>query len=659
MKNHLFYPLMLTLALGMSACRADVDLANIDPSMKLDFGLALPVGEVSASIGDLLGGTNFGLGVREDGTFYLHDSVSLPLDQNLDIPLPNLKDQFAPIQQDIDLLSQFNIGTFNYHAVFDYPTQYGMLHVDRNVPVQFNSDLALHISFDTTAVIMGFSQSLHVDTTLELNEVPVPVSALPTREISSTFSLDITSFNNHNGLRVDSILVSNAAFKTRFTLSNVDMSIMQVEYINVSFDPKAFHRTNSTITLPLDGANFGQDILAEMGRFNLCLMANPNATPSSSNILSEAEVTMKMVLNCEPTDTIRIRKNPKFSFRCEMVDLSWDAIYGLFSLDSPITYDSEVSILSQFGESLAGLKEVTFPLAEPRLSLITRSQLGMPLSLSFNEIAMHDTVSNLVAKAEWNGQNTYTWVTPNFVKGNDPLDAFAISTFTLSSKAEEGSINRLFAVRPDKLSFSFAANVCTDPAYATQHRITPSPQFELSAVYDLPFSFGPGLNLAYRDTFPGINLSGISLDSLLREVQMIDSVQAHVKAIIHVENMLPFNLNCKLAFLDQNNHEVKLQAESLGNIQIIKPTGYDKATGRFTQPGTSVIVLDLTENDLEKLQDANALYMDLSISDIDQQRQELESYPLLLTQRDYLKVKVALAADASAYIKATLNGKEN
>lgn len=658
MKNHLLYSLMLVLTLGMYSCRADVDLANIDPALKLDMGLALPVGEISATIGDLLG-SNLALGIREDGSFYLYDSLQLPLDNEFKVSLPELQQQFTPIQEEIDILSQFNIGTFDYHAVFEYASPYGSLHVDHTLPVQFNPDLAIQVTFDTTAVIMGNTYPIHVDTLLELGEVPVPVSALPTRELNASFQMDLSGFNTQPGIRIDSILVAEASFNTRLTISGIEMPFTQIEYVDITLDPKVFHRSSQTVGLPLDGANFGQDVPMNLGRFNLCLMANPAADPSATNILTQANVNVKMVLNCEPTDTIRVRKNPKLGFSCTMSNFAWDAIYGLFSMDEPISYESEVPIISQLGENMQGLKEAIFPMAEPRLTLIARSQIGIPVALKFNEIAMHDTVSQRVAKAEWNGQNNYTWVMPNFPKGNDPLDMMVENTLTLSSKPSEGTISNLFTVRPDKLSFSFSADACTDPAYTLQHRITPTQKLEAAVAYELPFTFGPGLNLAYADTFPDVNLSGLSLDSLLGEVEMIDSVHARVKAVIHVENMLPFNLSCKLAFLDQNKHEVKLQSDGLNNIQILKPTGYDKTSGRFSQPGTSVIVLDLTEEDLDKLQNAQSISLYLSLSDIDQQRQEMDSYPLKITKLDCLKLKLALTANASAYLNATLNGKED
>lgn len=79
MKNHLIKTLLCLSTLALFSCRADIDVANIDdPTIKVGFGAALPVGEMSARLGDFLkGDLSDMLIVSEDGVLSIYDSVQM------------------------------------------------------------------------------------------------------------------------------------------------------------------------------------------------------------------------------------------------------------------------------------------------------------------------------------------------------------------------------------------------------------------------------------------------------------------------------------------------------------------------------------------------------------------------------------------------------
>ncbi len=51
-KHLLFVVAGCCMGFAMSGCKANVDLKNIDKTAELDMGIALPVGSMSATIGD-------------------------------------------------------------------------------------------------------------------------------------------------------------------------------------------------------------------------------------------------------------------------------------------------------------------------------------------------------------------------------------------------------------------------------------------------------------------------------------------------------------------------------------------------------------------------------------------------------------------------------
>ena len=57
MKNFQLHVLIATLLVAgiLTGCRSDVDVSNIDTHAELEMGIALPIGSMSATLGDFLG----------------------------------------------------------------------------------------------------------------------------------------------------------------------------------------------------------------------------------------------------------------------------------------------------------------------------------------------------------------------------------------------------------------------------------------------------------------------------------------------------------------------------------------------------------------------------------------------------------------------------
>lgn len=68
---------VILFACALCGCDAKVDLDNIDPSAKVEMGLALPVGEFTITLGDLLKTDNGMLSVNEQGVYELKTNMSI------------------------------------------------------------------------------------------------------------------------------------------------------------------------------------------------------------------------------------------------------------------------------------------------------------------------------------------------------------------------------------------------------------------------------------------------------------------------------------------------------------------------------------------------------------------------------------------------------
>ena len=74
--------LVVFLACAIAGCDAKVDLDNIDPSVKAELGIALPVGEFGITLGDFIPTAEGALSVNEDGVYQL--STGFEFSQTID-----------------------------------------------------------------------------------------------------------------------------------------------------------------------------------------------------------------------------------------------------------------------------------------------------------------------------------------------------------------------------------------------------------------------------------------------------------------------------------------------------------------------------------------------------------------------------------------------
>ena len=66
----------IALLLGMQGCEADVDLNNVDTSVKVNANVAAPIGSMHASLRDFVGDGTWGL-FMENGLLTFKDTFSI------------------------------------------------------------------------------------------------------------------------------------------------------------------------------------------------------------------------------------------------------------------------------------------------------------------------------------------------------------------------------------------------------------------------------------------------------------------------------------------------------------------------------------------------------------------------------------------------------
>ena len=213
MKKNTYFIAILISCIGLlNACKSDVDLSNIDMSSQINLGIALPIGSMSATIGDFLGDSLIEqIMVDELGIFHFCDTL--------------------PLQ------------TREFHSI-DL-TRY-LLHTQE--PEQF------YIREQYPGAIIPSNQSI--------------------KGLKFNMILDVSGINeNHEHQRVDSIFVTEANFTSIINVTELDLKWSEIEQIRIVLDKQLFARKKGNeIIIPTQGKNFGNQIPIIIDDFILSLM---------------------------------------------------------------------------------------------------------------------------------------------------------------------------------------------------------------------------------------------------------------------------------------------------------------------------------------------------------------------------------------------------
>ena len=172
---------------------------------------------------------------------------------------------------------------------------------------------------------------------------------------------------------------------------------------------------------------------------------------------------------------------------------------------------------------------------------------------------------------------------------------------------ERGHIDRLFTIRPDKIGYKFSIDF--NRQETPQIRITDNTSIRLDAVCNIPMIFNEGIVLAYSDTITDIDLSMLDLDSLLSDVEIIDTLnEASAKLVLKIENTIPLQFKGILTCLDENDNVI-IDLETNKPLQITEHDTITIAAPKYefinhnwsATPTESVEVINVNKQDLETL----------------------------------------------------------
>ena len=591
----LHYLLVLAVAgIGLAGCRSDVNLNNITVDSKVNAKIGLPIGDISATLGNLLGMVEVG----ED------TKLSVVYDDEV-------KDSILLLTIDKHYDNEF-------HAIelTDYTGN-----VDSESPVK-----------------KVISSDFIPANTKEMVPFDMPISFDGVNNVLS-----------HQ--RLDSMVIDSASFTTRVSTVNFGLTDDDIDSVVMVLGPQ-FRRAKGT-RQNLPNFKLDKDITIKLDNFTLVMMKDEKGKPGIDNVVDTASIRFEVYLNYLPGGNsfypdfdpyIPIYDNSAFHFKFTVEMMEYKALYGYFEPGSETHDINTISVPF----TLPGNESFVLAAKEPTIGLKFTYGLAMPLEVRINEIkAIHPDEST--TQALWNGSPSTIIPLENTLPIDAPLDAYIQdSSMVFSANPAEGSIDRLFKHEVKKLGYDYNLDVDLNREVTMsdghkqimdQFRMTHNTKFGLDFHFEMPFKFNKELSIAYTDTIENINLERVQLDSLAAMVpggivSEIDS--ANLWLYLTITNEIPVSLSLDATFLKENNDTVKIAG--LHELKGIKIPGASASNPVVTIP----VSPSITTKDFDELAQTRSMRIRVHLGD------DVQESTFVTTKQ--LRIKAGITADLQAVL---------
>ena len=618
MKNKfLFGTTLLSAAIGimLSSCKADIDLDNISPKAEIDLGVAMPIGSMRATVGDFIGG--------EDVAKYIHVEPS---------------------------------GLVYFQDTFDISRRFHPLNITDYVgssPTASASDLS-GLGYGTQTTTTTLQIPISFTTHINFKDVNDPD--------------ELALGDNGKGERFDAMNITQARFQSIITKTNFpDLKWEWIKTVTLNFGTDfRFNGVPGGSKVVYDKDvngtyNFGQKIPIEVDHFQLNMMKDPDALPSNTNVNQKTkDITVTFQLEVPAGTTYTVPTDAKINYSLQVNLLTYSSLFGYFKPGKDMR-DSAQHVIADEWSSWEKIKEMVLPATDPSIHIIANTNLGVPLQVNVNYLRARTADNKYQVYAKFNGlhqtlwrwehepsiQEWSTWSdrTVSYMQNEpNPFPVFE-NTYDMTKDSQYGEVHNMLLIRPDIIDYSYYISINPNVADGnynpfgksiTQFYMTNDDSIHMHAVVKIPFIFsrgdgkddstpqqnieGQGVELNYSDTMKNVNISEYSLDSLTRKYDIIDTIKtSNLRMVILAQNSLPFDVDSRFYFLDENYNPVPLKAFAKWNesetstlpidtLHIPQPTNISYATDTQTgkrkaimTEGTNTLIIDLDNNKFNQL----------------------------------------------------------
>lgn len=552
----------------------------------------------------------------------------------------------------LDMALALPIGDFKA-TVGDFLTDTTIkgLQIDENGVYMYVDTFKLKREFhaiDLTNYISETSKTLHVAEALTGGPGTLPAGT-PV-ELRFPLGIKLNGVNTDtDSERLDKMVIDSARFSSSFYPENFGLQESDIKHLWLELPDNFTYAGGNRVEIPLAGYTYGGNQPINLYDFTLNLMKNPSATPAGNNVVDS--ITFYLVFDVQPSSDVTVGSNAKIHYYFNVQFLEYAAVYGFFKESNKMHEDDTVRIVDYF-PGWANFKDLRLPISDPKIDIFLTHSIGAPLWARIDTFATFDEDTHEMRRSKFGSDYYYEQALTKWVQLNDPYETTVTEKLNTFDK-NNGEMDRLFQVRPDQIYYKYSLSTYQRPG-VYQHRLTKNTNVEIAAALTVPFKLNEGTELSYSDT-ADVNIDQYSIDSLIAEVEMIESLDVRdITLVLTAESTLPFDVDASVMFLDENYNVMDLKLTEKGNeIKIAGLAGRTK-TGVLT-PGRSIITVKADQALLDKLTTAKHIVYRATIADMVDNANV--NYPVEINTDTFLKLKVGVAADVSAYLKLEFNNK--
>ena len=601
-----------TIGLTMlwNGCTADVDLDNIDTSVDVEANVATPIGSITATIDDFVGDGTWGIfidTVNHEGVITFRDTFSIARDfHKLD-------------------LSKYISNTKISMNVYDKMEAKGVL---ANGQITGNGQ-TIELEFPLTLKLKGIN-------------------------------------NNKDYQRIDSAMIKNAKFESSIgKAGGLPLEWDWIDKVVLHMDENNFHRKGGNDIVVYskgDGYGYSEPIPSNIDEFTLDLMKDKHPSKPElyyGNAIDSCKFVIKMTMTIpQEAGVVTVPKGAGFEYRLRVQFIDYYAVWGMFEPSNDM-HGEGLETIATYWEPWNTLRDLRLPFAEPKVDMHVTTQVAGALVMYGDYLYTKNTQGE-EAYALFNGEKTLEkhFTSKEYLTLDSEIGATTTNMcVTFDKDPARGQIDRLFSIRPDMIGYKF--HVDFNRQATPQVRLTPNTSIKVDAVCNLPMIFNEGVSLGYSDKIKGIDLSMLDLDSLLKDVEMIDTLEeASAKLVIKFENSIPLQFKGMLTCLDENDNviidpktEKPLLLTENDTILIAAPEFTKDGHDWNITPLESVEVINVDRDDLETLRQIKTIEFHAWMDD----ESLAEAYDnglnnIQLKDDNYLKVKIAVGANVEGVL---------
>lgn len=611
-RNFSILPMALALGLAMvwHGCEADVDLNNIDLSVKADADVAVPVGSMRATIGDFVGDGTWGIFV---------DSME-------------------------------NKGVLVFRDTFSISRNFHKIDISQYIG---KADLKMNV-YDKLAD-KGFLQDGKVTGT----GVAIP--------LEFPFSLKLDGINNDESYqRLDSALIKNANFISKLgKLGGLPLEWEWIDKVTLTLG-NAFHRQAGkeiVVYTKGDNYNFNQNIPINVDEFSINLMKNTKPTSwegYSNNVIDSCDVNITMYINIPKGKVVNVPSTAAFQYYLTTQFIDYHAVWGMFKPSHQMSDEQEIS-LSEEWDAWKLFEAARLPFSDPKVDMKVTTEIAGALVMHGEYLYVKDNTGKQVNATFDGKESLYKYFSPNEYLGLDSKIGESATMHILFDKdPQRGHIDRLFTVQPENLGYKFSIDF--NRQETPQIRIPNNTSIRIDAECDLPFKFNEGVKVAYSDTIKGIDLSVVQLDSLMQYVpELVDTIEeAKLTLALQFENSIPLQFKGSFECLDENNQAI-IDPATGKPFQIIEPdtlvipapdcTFNQSALAWSVTPAEMVKTIEVEKDDLNTIAQIKKIVFHAALDDESLDYAYKQGYfNVKLTPYEGLRVKIGVGVSAEAVL---------